>query len=302
MLTEMFKHNNKKPQCEMPVIKYTKLPKCNKDDIRVIWFGHSMMLINMHGMNILTDPVMSERTSPVSFIGPKRMSALPIEKDNLPEIDVLLLSHDHYDHLDYQTIKSIDSKVKKYCVPLGVESILEGWGVENQKIISMAWYEDTIIDGLTVTSVPAQHYSSRSVNDQDITWWCGFLLKDQYHSLYYTGDTGKGKFFEDIHKKYGDVDLMMADSGQYDEMWPYVHMDMQQSLDSAEVMHAKYLIPVHWGAFALANHPWSEPAEKLTNLAENKKSNVSVIVPMIGQIVDYKNIDSIKDKWWRSVK
>ncbi|MDO5518780.1 MAG: MBL fold metallo-hydrolase, partial [Clostridium sp.] len=220
--------------------------------------------------------------------------------EELPELDMVLISHGHYDHLDYETIKKIDSKVKKYCVPLGVESYLEGWGVDSDKINSMSWYDDAEVDGLSVNLVPAQHYSSRNINDSNTTWWGGFLLKDEYHSFYYTGDSGYGDFFKDIHERYGDVELMMADSGQYDEMWPYCHMNPSESLKSAEDMNAEWLIPVHWAGFVLANHPWYEPGEEITQLAE--QSIVSVATPAIGEIVDYKELNKENDKWWEELE
>lgn len=257
------------------------------------------LTVHVEGRSILIDPVLSEYSSPVSFTGVKGISDLPMKAEDLPEIDVVLISHDHYDHLDYETIKKIKSKVKKFCVPLGVESRLEGWGVDSKKINSMGWYDEVNVDGLSISLTQSQHYSGRSINDSNSTWWGGFFLKDEHHSFYYTGDTGMGDFFNDVHEKYGDVELIMADTGQYDDMWPYCHMKPEESLKSAEIMGAKYLIPVHWAGFVLANHPWYEPGEKISSLAKSGK--VIVATPVIGETVQSDNLKSINKKWWREV-
>ena len=301
MITEMLtSHPDTKPKGKIPVDKIDEFPHAEADEMKITWFGHSTVMLQMHGMNILTDPVLSRYVSPVSFIGSERMAELPMEAENLPLIDLVLISHDHYDHLDYETIKKIDSKVKKYCVPLGVESRLQRWNIDKEKINSMAWYDELQIEGINVAFTPAQHNSGRGINDSDSTLWGGYYLKDQYHSFYYTGDTGKGDFFKDINERYGSVELMMADTGQYDEMWPYYHMNPQESLQSAEEMKTKWLVPVHWAGFALANHPWYEPGEKITELAE--KSDINVATPIIGQTIDFKDIAGATEKWWKELK
>lgn len=184
-------------------------------------------------------------------------------------------------------------------MPLGVECRLQGWGVDKNKINSMAWYDEVEFNGLKIIATPSQHFSNRSINDSGSTLWCGFMLKNKSKNIYYTGDTGSSRFFNEIYEKYGEVDLMLCEAGQYDELWPKIHMNPEQSLKAAEAVKAKYIIPVHWAGFVLANHPWYEPPERIIQLAEERKSFVTIITPRIGKIVSYEKIDLYKEKWWK---
>lgn len=288
-----------KPEGKIPVKKITELPKAVVSDLTVTWFGHSTSLLQIHGMTVIIDPVLSEYSSPVGFAGAKRMAEVPMKAENLPEIDVLLISHDHYDHLDYQTIKDLDKKVKNYCVPLGVENHLKRWGVEPAKIHTMAWWEDVEINGLRISSTPGQHYSGRLPWWNNKTLWCGYMLQDEYHKVYYTGDTGYGEFFREIRKRYGEPELVLSEDGQYNSRWPYSHMSPQEVLRAAEDMGTDWLIPVHWAGFALSRHAWDDPAEQITELAAG--SEVSVSTPRIGETVNVTEIEQYQEKWWRKV-
>lgn len=288
---------NKRPKGNIPVEKIQQLPNAEIGEMKITWFGHSTSLLQMHGMNILIDPVLGEFASPLDFIGPKRMAAVPMTSEELPEIDLLLISHDHYDHMDYKTIKDIDNKVNAYCVPLGVESHLERWGVNKDKIYLMSWWDEIEINGLKVVSTPGQHFSGRLPWKNNSTSWCGYVLQDEYHSFYYSGDTGYGEFFKEINKRYGKLDLVLIENGQYDHRWPYCHMSPEDTFKAIEDLNAKWAIPVHWGGFVLANHSWNDPPERLITLAE--KSSVSIATPRIGEIVDYNEINQYQEKWWR---
>lgn len=289
-----------KPKGEIPVTKMTELPNVDIEDLTITWFGHSTSLLQIHGMTVLIDPVLSEYASPVGFAGAKRMAEVPMNATQLPEIDLLLISHDHYDHLDYQTIKQIDGKVKQYCVPLGVENHLERWGVDPDKIYTMAWWDDVKINGLQVSATPGQHYTGRIPWQKNQTLWCGYILQDAYHKVYYTGDTGYGEFFKEIRERYGEPELILSEDGQYDKRWPYTHMKPVEVLTAAEDMGAKWMIPVHWAGFVLSRHAWYEPAEQLTNLAEH--SEVSIATPEIGETVNMKQIADYQKNWWEEVK
>lgn len=286
-----------KPDREIPVHKITELPKADIEDLTVTWFGHSTSMLQIHGMNVFIDPVLSEYASPVGFAGAKRIAEVPMEAENLPEIDLLLISHDHYDHLDYQTIKDIDKKVKAYCVPLGVDNHLKRWGVDPAKIHTMAWWEETDINGLKVASTPGQHYSGRLPWQNNTTLWSGYMLSDEYHKVYYTGDTGYGDFFEEIRERYGEPELMLSEDGQYDPRWPYTHMTPKEVLKAAGDMGTDWLLPVHWAGFVLSRHAWNDPVEQLTALAENSK--VSISTPQIGETVHFEDIKNYQEKWWR---
>lgn len=288
------------PEDVIPVNKITELPEADIQDLTVTWFGHSTSLLQIHGMTIFIDPVLSEYSSPVGFTGARRMAEVPMTAENVPEIDILLISHDHYDHLDYQTIKEIDAKVKNYCVPLGVENHLTRWGVDPEKIHTMAWWDNTEIDGLTVSSTPGQHYSGRLPWGNNRTLWSGYFIQDEYHKVYYTGDTGYGEFFKKIRERYGKPDLMLSEDGQYDPEWPYCHMSPQEVLQAAEDMGTEWLIPVHWAGFVLSRHAWDDPAEQLSTLAAD--SDVSVSTPRIGETVSFDDIEQYQEKWWHEVE
>lgn len=199
------------PEGELPVMEPSFGAELPEGEVKVTWFGHSSLLLQMHGMNILIDPVFNERSSPVSFVGNKRFSHPPVGIDDLPAIDLLVLSHDHYDHLDYNVIKEMDEKVEQYIVPLGVENHLVRWGVDEKKIQNMAWWEEMTVNGLAVGCTPARHYSGRSLDDQFATLWASWVFQDEYHKVFESGDSGYGEHYEQIHDRYGDFDFVMTD-------------------------------------------------------------------------------------------
>lgn len=284
------------PIDEIPTMKPTLLSNPSIDELNVTWLGHSSLLLQIHGMNILIDPVFSSRTSPISFVGPSRFSKLPIEIGELPNIDIVVISHAHYDHLDYATIKAIDKKVDKYIVPLGVENHLERWEIDKNKIIDMAWWEETQINGLTIGCTPSRHYSARNfVFDSDSTLWASWVFMDSYYKVFESGDTGYDKHFREIYDNYGYFDLAMLDTGQYDFKWKDTHMTPEQAVQAGLDLRAKVIMPIHWGAYKLANHPWDDPVERFSK--ESEKQNIKYITPRIGQTIIYEDNMST-DKWW----
>ena len=296
-----FSKRQPRPDFEFP----TKMPDYLSDpenrlpleEFRVTWFGHSSLLLQMHGMNILIDPVFSEMISPVSWVGSKRFSHPPVSVAQLPEIDILIISHDHYDHLDYDVICQIDPKVKQYIVPLGVENHLKRWKVKAEKITNMAWWEETEINGLTIACTPAQHFSGRKLVDNMTTLWCSWVLKDDYHKIFENGDSGFAPHFEKIHEKYGDFDFALMECGQYDVQWPKVHMFPEQSAHAAKILGAKVVQPIHWGAIVLSRHGWDDPVERFLLAAE--KENLTVITPCIGQTARLETPSLFMERWWR---
>ena len=296
-----FSKRQPRPDFEFP----TKMPdylsdpgnRLSLEEFRVTWFGHSSLLLQMHGMNILIDPVFSEMISPVSWVGSKRFSHPPVSVAQLPEIDILILSHDHYDHLDYDVICEIDPKVKQYIVPLGVENHLKRWKVKAEKITNMAWWEETEINGLTIACTPAQHFSGRTLVDNMTTLWCSWVLKDDYHKIFENGDSGFAPHFEKIHEKYGDFDFALMECGQYDVQWPKVHMFPEQSAHAAKILGAKVVQPIHWGAIVLSRHGWDDPVERFLLAAE--KENLTVITPYIGQTARLETPSLFMERWWR---
>lgn len=298
--SEFGENEQKVPKGEIPVNELKQIESSQADDLKWVWFGHSSSMLQMQGLNILIDPVFSEYTSPVQGFGSKRFSKLPITKENLPEIDVLVISHDHYDHLDYQTIKDIDHKVKEYCVPLGVENHLKRWGVDESKIHSMAWWEEVEINGLTITSTPGRHYTGRLPWQTNTTLWSGYVFESEKYKSYYTGDTGYGDHFKEIYKKFGAMDFVMLEDGQYDKSWEAIHLLPEQGIQAIKDLHAKWFVPIHWGAYSISYHAWDDPIKQITSLA--KLENMNVATPLIGEILDYQNIEQYQDKWWETIE
>lgn len=268
--------------------------------IYVTWLGHSSLFIQMHGINILIDPIFSDRASPLSSIGPRRFSAPPIEIDELPEIDLVIISHDHYDHLDMDTVKELDAKTKCFTVPLGVENHLERWGIDSNKIQNMAWWEEIDINGLMVACAPVKHLSGRSVNDIRNTLAASWILKDEYHTIYESGDSGFGAHFKAIHDKYGDFDLVMTDCAQYNIKWHSSHMFPEEAADACEILGAKLAMPIHWGAYTLSTHGWDDPPTRFVKKAD--ELGIPTVTPKIGDTFEASDYKSYQDHWWENIK
>ncbi|MBR4812413.1 MAG: MBL fold metallo-hydrolase [Lachnospiraceae bacterium] len=270
--------------------------KAKEGGLTVTWFGHSASLVQLGTVNILIDPVFGDRTSPVSFVGPKRFAERPVTLESLPDIDVLLLSHDHFDHMEEQTIRAIADRVKRYVVPLCVDDILISWGIPAERITALGWWEETTIDGVTYAITPSQHNSGRGLSGANATLWGGVFFRDGAHSVYYTGDGGYYDVFTRVYDRYGAPDLMLVECGQYDPGWAMTHMFPEQSAQAAVDVHAKWVIPVHWGAYCLNNSAWDDPIIRVTSAAEEKQVNLAT--PRIGQTVDYDEIAIYRERWW----
>ena len=268
-------------------------------ELTFTWFGHSSFMLQMGDRNILADPVLGKYSSPVTFTGVKRYSECPVTADTLPPIDVLFISHDHYDHLDYATLKKLDAKTGHYIVPLGVDVILESYGISSDKITALYWWESTDIDGINYTLTPAQHFTGRNPLKGNRTLWGGLFMKDDVHTVYYTGDGGYYDVFSQVYDRLGASDLIIAEDGQYDAAWSSIHMMPEETVQAAMDAHSTWLIPVHWGTFVLANHSWDDPAVRATATAKEMGQNIAT--PRIGQTVTYDDISSFTEHWWESV-
>ena len=264
---------------------------------KVIWFGHSTFLIQMNGKNILIDPVFSDYASPFQFAGPKRfVGDLPIEIEQLPQIDIIILSHDHYDHLDYPSILKLKEKTNQYILPLGNRVHFERWGVDAAKITEINWWEETTVDSLTFACLPSRHYSGRGFTDRHETLWSSWAIISSNQKIYFSGDGGYGPHFKEIGEKYGSFDLALVECGQYNEMWKEVHMMPEQSVQAALDLNAKMAMPIHWGAFSLASHSWQEPVERISEAA--KKLNLKLTTPKIGEpIIIGEQVPNTE--WWK---
>jgi L-ascorbate metabolism protein UlaG (beta-lactamase superfamily) len=255
----------------------------------IVWFGHSSYLLKIEGLTILVDPVFSANASPVSLFAKAFPGTEVYGVEEMPEIDLLLLTHDHYDHLDYKTVKSLAPKARQVCTSLGVGAHLESWGVAAEKIMELDWWESWEWGGLTLTAAPARHFSGRGFK-RGGTLWSSFVLKGRGHSLYLGGDSGYERHFREIGERFGPFELAILECGQYGKNWPYIHMMPEQTVQAALELGAAAMMPVHWGKFTLALHPWNEPVRRLVaafaraSAAEGGKG-LRLATPMIGQPV-----------------
>lgn len=262
--------------------------------LRLTWFGHSSSLLELDSARFLIDPVWG-RSSPVSWAGPERWYAPLIALDSLPELDAVLISHNHYDHLDRGAIRVLESRKPRYVVPLGLGRTLRGWGVDSSRIVELDWWDSVRIAGIEIASTPARHASGRGLFDQGKSLWMGFSLHGPAHRVWYSGDTGPQKAFQEIGKRLGPFDLTMVECGQYDRAWPDWHMAPEQSLAAHRAVGGKAMVPVHWGLFRLAFHSWNDPVERLT--AANADGLSTILVPRPGQSLEPATIRT--EEWWK---
>jgi L-ascorbate metabolism protein UlaG (beta-lactamase superfamily) len=288
---------NDKPKESMPEIKpnLEEFLKPSKD-LKSIWFGHSSFLLNMDRKIVLVDPVFSENAAPVSF-AVKRFQAPVLKLEELPEVDYILISHDHYDHLDMDSIKFFKNKKAKFITPLGVGSHIEGWGIDKSRIVEKDWWQEAEFEGVKFIATPAQHFSGRGLFDRNCTQWASWVLQSENHNIYFSGDTGYDTHFKDIGEKYGPFDVAFIESGQYNKKWEEVHMLPEQAAQAYIDLKAKKYFPVHWGMFVLSVHTWFDPMEQLFRISKEK--DINLVVPKIGQIVNFSE-DFTNDLWWKT--
>ena len=266
----------------------------------VTWLGHSSVLLKIGERYILTDPVFSERSSPFRRLGPKRFSKAPVRAEDLPYIDVLLLTHDHYDHLDMYTVKALSSKVGCFLVPLGVERHLIRRGIDRNRIKVLSWWEASELDGLTFCCCPSRHFSGRHLLDMNRTLFCSWMISSPYAKVFLSGDGSYGRHFREILSRYGSPDLAVMECGQYDPRWHPSHMYPEESVIASSDIGATLVLPVHWGAFCLAPHPWDDPITRFLKQAE--KTGLKVITPLIGETADLLHPELYTTRWWETVR
>jgi L-ascorbate metabolism protein UlaG (beta-lactamase superfamily) len=288
------------PLQPLPSIKPVFNINMNDESISIIWLGHSSVFIRMGNTLILTDPVFSKRASPVSFTGPMSFPlTVPYFPEELPIPDIILISHDHFDHLDYKTIKQYYLKVKTFLVPLGVRDHLERWGVPAGNITEFDWGESLTTDaGLQFIAKPAQHFSGRR-RQENATLWCSWIIMNKSHKVFFCGDSGYGPHFKQIGEQYGPFDITLIECGAYGQYWPNIHMLPEQSVQAHIDLGGRTLMPVHWGKFNLAFHPWKEPVERMTIAASER--NIDIRTPIIGEELMLQN-PSKSDEWWKKIE
>jgi L-ascorbate metabolism protein UlaG (beta-lactamase superfamily) len=266
--------------------------------LRVTWLGHSSMLLEIDGKRILTDPVWSERVTPIRGIGPQRWYPPPLPLDELPPIDAVVISHDHYDHLDRPTVLALDGRGAPFIVPLGVGAHLEYWGIPAAHITEVDWWQRVPVGNLEIVSTPARHASGRQLFDRDATLWSGYAFLGPQHRVYYSGDTGLFPALREIGEKLGPFDLTMIEIGQYSRGWPDWHIGPEQAVVAHQWLRGKILLPVHWGLFTLASHGWTEPIERVSIAAKN--AALPLLTPRPGQTIEPTSPPP-PEQWWPSL-
>jgi L-ascorbate metabolism protein UlaG (beta-lactamase superfamily) len=275
--------------------------------LRVTWMGHSSTLLEIDGVKVLTDPVWDERASPSQWAGPKRFFAAPMELEDLPEVDVVLVSHDHYDHLGQSTIRRLaeleSMRGARWVTSLGVGAVLRGFGVRAEKISELDWTESVTLKGLEITAVPSRHFSGRSMFNRFETLWSAFVLKGTKHSVYFGADSGWWEGFAEIGAKYGPFDLTMLEIGAFDELWAAIHLGPDGAVRAFEALGGDdpqsrgLMMPIHWGLFDLALHAWRQPIERLLELAGAK--GIALWAPEPGRPTEVVAGVEVRSDWWR---
>ncbi|MBN2526089.1 MAG: MBL fold metallo-hydrolase [Deltaproteobacteria bacterium] len=266
--------------------------------LRITWLGHSSSLVEIDGTRLLLDPIWSKRSSPVSWSGPKRFYGAPLPLNELPAIDAVLISHDHYDHLDKKTVQALAIRRVRFVVPLGVDARLKGFGVDSASIDVLDWWQRTKINNIYVTATPARHFSGRSLADRDKTLWAGYACTGDTHRVYYTGDTGMFPGFAEVGDRLGPFDATLVEIGAYHQLWADLHLGPEQAVQAVNNAKGGLLIPVHWATFKLAMHSWVEPAERLMIAATD--AGVPYVLPWPGEFVEPASPPPVT-RWWPSL-
>jgi L-ascorbate metabolism protein UlaG (beta-lactamase superfamily) len=291
----------REPICVLPMAgdSAAKLKTPPPSGLRITWLGHSTTLIEVDGATILTDPVWSERASPSTLAGPKRFHPPPLSFDALPRIDAVIVSHDHYDHLDMATVQRLSKRGVTFFVGLGVGAHLERWAVPAAQIVELEWWQERALPkGVKLVSTPSRHFSGRGLFNRDGTLWTSWSILGPTHRVFFSGDTGLTPTLETIGKRLGPFDVSMLEIGQWHPSWGHIHLGPQGALEAHRLLGAKVLFPIHWSTFLLGLHAWSEPPETLVTAAE--KSQVSVVTPMLGEPVEpLSGIPTAR--WWREL-
>ncbi|MGE6591071.1 MBL fold metallo-hydrolase [Bacillus mycoides] len=298
LMTDYFKMKTKlRPVKNLPIVLSNK----NNESLEsVTWFGHSAALLKIEGKKLLLDPMFGDASSPFPVFNSKRYSgAFSLEYDELQEIDAIIISHNHYDHLNYKSIMQLKDRANHFYVPIGVARYLIKWGVSPNKISEHNWWEEITFDNIKLVCAPARHFSGRSMTDKDRSLWCSWLILGQETKVFFSGDSGYAPHFKEIGEKYGPFDLTLMECGQYDTRWSAIHMLPEETVQAHIDVKGELLVPIHWGAFTLALHEWSDPIERVTK--EANRLGVNIATPQIGEAITLQSKDYPTAAWWREV-
>ena len=268
--------------------------------LRATWLGHSTVLLELGGARVLTDPVWANRASPVGFAGPKRFQPIPVALDKLPPLDAVLVSHDHYDHLDRDAVVALARRGETIVTSLGVGAHLERWGIPSERLVELDWWESFALPnaGVRITATPSQHFSGRNIGDRNRTLWSSFVIESADARAFFSGDTGLTSEYLEVAARFGPFDLVMLEVGAFHPAWGHIHLGPDQALDALAMLKSRTLLPIHWGTFNLAIHAWDEPAERLVELAPSR--DVTLVMPRLGAVVVPSRIERV-DPWWRRI-
>ncbi|MEO9474877.1 MAG: MBL fold metallo-hydrolase [Cyclobacteriaceae bacterium] len=291
---QFFDRKGREPKQHLPVLPLYK-QTFETDDTHLIWYGHSVGLLRINGKNILIDPMLGPDAAPIAPFASKRYSENTIHLiDDFPEIDLLLLTHDHYDHLDLASMQKLIPKVKQYFVALGSARHLIKWGVKPELISEFDWWDSQTSGDIQITFTPSRHFSGRGATDRAKSLWGGWALKTDKENIYWSGDGGYGDHFKEVGDKLGPFDFGVMECGQYNENWHAIHMYPEEAVQAAIDAGVQKAMPVHWAGFALAMHHWKDPIERFTKAAADV--GLSIATPRLGQQFSYK--EYVNAKWW----
>lgn len=290
------------PRDRLPCVKLNKqqYEHFHDHDVLMTWLGHSTVLIKTGNKTILADPIFSKRASFLSFLGPKKFDTrIEYTLEDLPPIDVVVISHDHYDHLDYDTVIGLKDAVGLFLVPLGVKAHLLRWGVAADRVLALAWYEERMVDDLRFVFMPTRHFSGRSITDRMSTLWGAWIIKNGDRSIYFGGDSGYFDGFGKAGDQFGPFDVAFIECGAYNERWSQVHLFPEQTVQASIDLKASVLMPIHNSKFILSTHPWFEPLDRV--LAESIRKNVVLATPKIGENFSL-NPHIPQSRWWKGLR
>ena len=293
----IFGGQNRIPDAALPLVpvdlSYFTSP--GKDQLNITWLGHSSLMINIDGYRILADPVFEKR---ISIIGPTRFNGnVPLKIEDIPSIDAVIISHDHYDHLNKYSMQHLHPKTNKFIVPMGVGDLIAKWGVPQSKIQELDWWQEFYFDEqLMFAATPAQHFSGRGLTDRNKTLWLSWVIKTPSHRLFFSGDSGYFDGFKQIGETYGPFDITFIECGAYNQAWAQVHMFPEETVQAHIDLKGKVLHPIHWGTFNLAMHSWYEPMERFLAAANARQTEIAI--PMVGETTRYREYLPVA-KWWQ---
>jgi L-ascorbate metabolism protein UlaG (beta-lactamase superfamily) len=288
------------PEKPIPIIPFDKKAwNSEPDKPKFIWYGHSVLLLQLNGKNLLIDPMLGSDASPIAPIKTKRFSDNSLDViDSLPKIDAVLYTHDHYDHIDLKSVRKLMPKVDKWFVGLGIGRHLERWKIPSNQITEFDWWQEFDFEGIKITYTPSRHFTGRGPFDRQQTLWGGWVFKSPAHNIFWSGDGGYGEHFKEIGKRLGPFDHAFMENGQYNKLWRQIHLHPEESVQAAIDAQVKVATPVHWSGFALALHPWKEPIERFT--AEAKKKGLLLSTPRIGEIQELGK--EAGSDWWSELR